>query len=251
MCMKPEKIKEMKTKAVETAVDQVLELGVKPVKEVIKNIEVRLNTPADEAVDAVGQLTTKQQLIEVVKKYGKEAAFNALKKVENIGIGALQLIPVLGSASTELVDAAILEGATASQAKALATGANVVGKGEIVYPLTHLIGETGAKKLDKVLKALDPHPDVDPRIVMAFGVAGTVVPGVGAVPAALELTMLNFKDIKNAASATKEVGSIITKSPELASAKLFAENVIKDVGNRIQSFGKPQMVSARAAFGVA
>ncbi len=249
--MKPEKIKEMKNKAVETAVDQMLELGVQPVQEVIKNIETRLNSPVDEAVDAVGQLTTKQQLMEVIKKYGKEAAFNALKKGENIAIGALQLIPVLGAASADLVNAAVLEGATATQAKALAMGANVVGKGEVVYPLTHLIGETGAKKLDKVLKALDPHPDVDPRIVMAFGIAGIAVPGVGAVPAAVELTMLNIKDMKNAAWAAKEASSIITKSPELAQVKLFAENVVKNVGDRIHAMGKPQMIQARAAFGVA
>lgn len=249
--MKQEKADEMKKKATEVVVDKVLELAVKPATEVIKDVEKRLNEPTAEAVDAVGQLTTKQQLFEVAKKYGKQAAFNGLKKLENMGIAALQLLPVIGTASTDLVEAAILEGATTSQAKALATGASVTEKGAVVFPLTHLIGEAGAKKLDKVLHALDPHPDVDPRIVAAFGIAGVPVPGLGAVPAALEITMLNIKDMKNAGWAMKETASIISKSPEVQSIKDFTHSVFESVNNRIQRAGGPQMRQARGAFGVA
>lgn len=249
--MKQEDRDKTKQKAAEVLVDKVLELPVKPMVEVIKDVEKKLNDPTNEAVNAIGELTTKQQLIEVAKKYGKTAAFNALKKLENIGIGAAQLLPVIGPVSQELVDAALLEGATASEAKALATGAKVLDGGKVVYPLSHLIGETGAKKLDKVLKALDPYPDLHPGVVAAFGAAGIVVPGVGAIPNGIEVAILNIKDIKNAAWAVKETTSILSRSPEMQQVKDFTAGIIQGVTGRINRAAGPQMGQARAAFGVA
>lgn len=246
-----EKVKEVKKKVVEKVVDKGLEYVAKPVKEAIQNIEERLNSPTDETVNAVGELTTAQQLLAVAKKYGKEAGYNALKKGENLGIAALNLIPVLGTASQDLVDAAVLEGATVSQAKALATGAEVIGGGEVAYPLTHVIGEKAAAKLGTVLKALDPFEDIDPRIVAACGAVGLFVPGVGAVPSGIEVAILTIKDAKNAAWAVKEAGSIITKSPELQKVKDFTSSVVQGITNKINSAGGPRMGQARAAFGVA
>lgn len=248
--MKQEDIDKTKQKVTEVLVDKVLELPVKPVVEVIKDVEKKLNDPISETINAVGELTTKQQLIEVAKKYGKTAAFNALKKLENIGIGVAQLLPILGPVSQELVDAAVLEGATASEAKALATGAKVLDGGKVAYPLSHLIGETGAKKLDKVLKALDPYPDLHPGVVAAFGAAGIVIPGVGAIPNGIEVAILNVKDMKNAAGAIKESASIISKSPEVQQVKDFTSGIIQGVTNRINRAAGPQMGQARAAFGV-
>ncbi|MFZ2206927.1 MAG: hypothetical protein WA061_06325 [Microgenomates group bacterium] len=248
--MKQEDIDKAKQKAMEVLVDRVLELPVKPVTEVIKDVEKKLNDPISEAINAVGELTTKQQLVEVAKKYGKTAAFNALKKLENIGIGVAQLLPILGPVSQELVDAAVLEGATASEAKALATGAKVLDGGKVAYPLSHLIGETGAKKLDKALKALDPYPDLHPGVVAAFGAAGIVIPGVGAIPNGIEIAILNVKDMKNAAGAVKESVSIISKSPEVQQVKDFTSGIIQGITNRINRAAGPQMGQARAAFGV-
>ena len=79
-----QKIKEVKKKVIEKAVDKGLEYVAKPVKEVIQNVEKRLNNPTDETINAVGELTTAQQLLSVAKKYGKEAGYNALKKGENM-----------------------------------------------------------------------------------------------------------------------------------------------------------------------
>lgn len=245
-----EKVREIKTKAAEMIIDKGLALVEKPAKEVIRDIEARLNSPVDEMVNAIGELTTGQQLLNVAKKYGKEAGYNMLKKAENMGIAALTLIPALGTVSQDLVDAALLEGASPIQAKALATGAQVTSKGEVVYPLTHLIGEKAAAKVATVLKAIDPFTDIDPRIVAACGVAGVFVPGVGAVPAGMEIAILNMKDMKNAAWAAKEVGSIISKSPELQSIQNFSKSVMASVTNHIQRAAMPQMVQARAAFGV-
>ena len=143
-----------------------------------------------------------------------------------------------------------MEGATVSQAKALATGAQVAGGGEVAYPLAHVIGEKGAAKLAKVLKAIDPFPDVDSRLVGAFGLAGVFIPGLGAVPSGLEIAALTMKDIKSSISAVGEVGSIISKSPELKSVKDFTRSVVDSVTNRIQQAASPQMTQARAAFGV-
>lgn len=249
--MKQEDIDKTKQKATEVLVDKVLELPVKPMVEVIKDVEKKLNDPISEAVNAVGELTTKQQLVEIAKKYGKTAAFNTLKKLENIGIGVVQLLPFIGPISQDLVDAAILEGATATEAKALATGAKVLDGGKVAYPLSHLIGETGAKKLDKTLKALDPYPDLHPGVVAAFGAAGIVVPGVGAIPNGIEVAILNIKDMKNAAWAVKETTSILSKSPEMQQVKDFTAGIIQGVTNRINRAAGPQMGQARAAFGVA
>ena len=245
-----EKVKELKTKAAEMIIDKGLELVIKPAKEMIQDIEECLNSPVDETVNAFGELTTGQQLLNVARKYGKEAGYNMLKKAENMGIAALTLIPALGTVSQDLVEAAILEGASPIQAKALAMGAQVTSKGEVAYPLTHLIGEKAAVKVATVLKAIDPFTDIDPRIVTACGVAGVFIPGVGAIPAGIEIAILNMKDIKNEVRAAGEFGSILSKSPELQSIRNFSKSVIESVTNHVQRAVSPQMVQARAAFGI-
>ena len=250
--MKEEKVKEIKKKIIDKAVDKGLEVVIKPIKEAIQDVEKRLNNPVDEMVNAVGELTTAQQLLSVIKKYNKDTGLNAIKKAENMGIAALSLLPVLGTVSTDLVDAAIVEGATAAQAQTLAKGAQVVGgAGEVAYPLSHLVGEKAASKVASTLKALDPFPDIDPKIVLACGAAGIVIPGVGAIPSGIEIAILTIKDIKNTVSTVGEMGSIISKSPELRSVKDFSQSVVQSVTKRIQRAGSPQMTQARAAFGVA
>lgn len=248
--MKPEDAKETKRKAIEKAVDAGLDFVAKPVKEVIQNIEKRLNNPTDGVVDTIGRLTTLEQLFAIQKKYAKKTGYNLLKKGENIGIAALSLLPVLGTASTDLVDAATLEGATVAQAEALAKGAQVVGAGEVVYPLSHLIGEKAAGKVEKTLKALNPYEDVPPEIVAVCGTVGLAVPGVGAIPSGIEMAILTMKDIRNSALQAADMGAIIAKSPELQTVKNYTRSVVDSITNRIQRVTSPQMSEARAAFSV-
>ena len=248
--MKPEDEGKKKKKLIEAAIDAGLDLAAKPVKEVIRSIEKRLNNPVDGVVDTIGKLTTLEQLFAIQKKYAKKSAYNLFKDGENLVIAGLSLLPVLGTASTDLVDAAILEGATLEQAGALAKGAQVVDVGEVAYPLSHLIGEKAAGKVEKTLKALNPFEDVPPELVVACGTVGLAVPGVGAVPAGVEMAILTMKNIRNSALMAKEMGSIIAKSPELQSVKNYTRSIIDSVTNRIDRVGTPQMNQARAAFGV-
>lgn len=248
--MKPEDVKDEKGKAVENAVDAGLDFVIKSVKEVIRNVEKRLNNPTDGVVDTIGKLTTLEQLFAIQKKYAKETGYNLLKKAENMGIAALSLLPVLGTASTDLADAALLEGATVAQAEALAKGAQVVGVGEVAYPLSHLIGEKAAGKVEKTLKALNPFEDVPPEIVAVCGTVGLAVPGVGAIPSGIEMAILTMKDIRNSALQGQEMLSVITKIPELQTVKNYTRSVVDSITNHIQRATSPQMREARAAFSV-
>jgi len=246
--MLPNGERTQKEKAIEKGVDAALEHAVKPVTEVIVHIENRLNTPVNQATDAVGELTTLQQLWAIQKKYAKEMTPRKVKELVNMGITVLSLLPVLGTLSTDLVDAAILEGATPQVAQALATGATVTAGGEVAYPLAHIVGKKGAEKLGKVLHALNPFEDIPPELVAICGTVGLAVPGFGAVPAGVEIAILNMKDIKSSVLHAKEMGGVLLQSPEFQSVKSFGRAVVDSVSARIHRAATPQMQEARAVF---
>lgn len=227
----------------------------KIVKETIRAIENRLNSPIGEATDATAKLTTAGELKQLLKNTSREQAKIALNGIENIVLGGIALVPVLGEAqggaiaAAELTDAAILEGATAAQAKALSQGAKVAASGEVAYPLAKILGEEGAKRLTKTLKAIDPYPDLPAIVPMAAGGAELVgVHGAAAIPSAIQLLVDQYKSMRLGAETVLEAGRIVLKSPELKKVQDFGRSVISSVEARLQKAASPRMAQAAAAF---
>ncbi len=248
---KEAEIKPNLPKALEPAVAQ----AEKDVKSLLEQLHQRLESPTEQAVDATAKLTTAQELKELLKNTSKEQAKIALNGIENLVLGGIALVPLLGEleggtvAAAELVDAAVLEGATAAQAAALAKGATVTAAGEVAYPLTKILGMEGAKRLTKVLKAIDPFPDVPVVVTLASGGAELMgVHGAAAIPSAVQLLIDQYKSVRLSAHAAKEAGRIILTSPEMQRAKDFGNSVYGAIKERLQIAHNPRMAQAAAVF---
>lgn len=251
--MKPpkEEIKPTLPKPLEPAVNEAERI----VKETLRRIENRLNSPVEEAADATAKLTTVGELKQLLKNASKEQAKIALNGIENLVLGGIALVPVLGEAeggavaTAELADAAILEGATAVQAQAFSKGATVAASGEVAYPLSRILGNEAAKRLTKTLKAIDPYPDLPAIIPLAAGGAELVgVHGAAAIPSGLELLIDQYKSMRLGAQTALEAGRIVLKSPEVRRVKEFGQSVLSSVEARIASAASPRMAQAAAAF---
>lgn len=251
--MKPpkEEIKSNLPKPLEPAMNE----AEKIVKETIRKIETRLNSPVEEASDATAKLTTAGELKQLLKNSTREQAKIALNGIENLVLGGIALVPVLGEAeggavaAAELTDAAILEGATAAQAQALSKGATVAASGEVAYPLSRILGAEAAKRLTKTLKAIDPYPDLPAIIPMAAGGAELIgIHGAAAIPSGLELLIDQYKSMRLGARTALEAGRIVLKSPELRQAKEFGQSVISSLGARLSAASSPAMAQAAASF---
>ncbi len=252
-------MKAPKEKEIKQDLPKPLEPVMKEAEHIIKNsiesIHKRLNNPVEKAVDAAGNLTTGAQLKQLLKEAGKEQAKIALNSIENLVLGGIALVPVLGQveggavASAELTEAAILEGATLAQAQALAKGAVVTGAGEVVYPLTRIIGAEGAKRVTKVLKTLDPFPDVPTIAVLGAGAAELMgVHGAAAIPSAVQILINEYKSMRNLVGTGRKAGDIVLKSPEMERVKDFGSNVVTSITNRLKVASSPQMAQAAARF---
>lgn len=224
-------------------------------KNSLETVNKRLNTPLDEATDATAKLTTAGELKQLLKKSSREQAKIALNAAENLVLGGIALVPVLGEAeggavaAAELADAAVLEGATAREAAALAKGATVAGSGEVAYPLARILGEEGAKRLNKTLKAIDPYPDIPAIIPLAAGGAELMgVHGAAAVPSAVQLLIDQYKSMRLGAQTAVEAGRIILKSPEMHRIKDFSSGIMSSIGARLNAAASPRMAQAAAAF---
>lgn len=251
--MKPPK-EEIKTdlpKPLEPAMNE----AEKIVKETLRTIETRLQSPVEQSADATAKLTTVGELKQLLKNTSREQAKIALNGIENLVLGGIALVPVLGEAAGgtiaagELADAAILEGATAAQAQALAKGATVTASGEVAYPLAKLIGADAAKRLTKTLKAIDPYPDLPLIVPLAAGGAELVgVHGAAAVPSAVQLLIDQYKSMRLGAETAVEAGRIVLRSPEVQRMKDFGHSVMSSVTARLNTAASPRMAQAAAAF---
>lgn len=223
--------------------------------ELIKKIQLRLNSPIEKAADKAGQLTTMGELKLLFKNAAKGEAKIALNNIENVVLAGLALVPVLGQAeggaiaAKELAEAAILEGAKPAQVEALAKGAQVTAGAEVAYPLSKVIGVEGAKRLNKVLKAVDPYPDLHPIIPLVSGGAELVgVHGAAAVPSAAQILVNEYKSVKLAAETVFNAGKIILKSPEVRRMKEFGASVLTSLGARLNGAASPRAAQAAQAF---
>lgn len=178
------------------------------VQTALEKVEKRLNDPVDQVAEAVGQLSTKGQLKNIIKEHYQEQAKILWSDVKTIVIGAVTLIPIFGP-SGELVDAAILEGATLTQAKVLAMGGKVTESGKIVYPLIKLLGKEGSEKLFNILKTLDPFEDVPGLIVAGSGIAGFFVEGAGTIPSILQFLINRYKSLKLVSTTGSKIGELV------------------------------------------
>ncbi len=252
--MKSPKEKEIKAdlpKPLEPAVNEAERI----VKDTLRQIEKRLDSPVGEATDATAKLTTASELKTLLKNASREQAKIALNGIENIVLGGIALVPLLGEAeggaiaAAELTDAAILEGATKAQAAALARGATVTAGGEVAYPLAKIIGQEGAKRLTKVLKAIDPFPDVPTVVTLASGGAELMgAHGAAAIPSAVQILVDQYKSMRLGAQTALEAGRIILRSPEAQRARDFGQSVLSSVQTRLNAAQSPRMSQAAAAF---
>lgn len=237
------------------SVEPTLKKAEKMAVELIKKIQARLDSPVEKAADKAGQLTTFGELKFLLQNAAKGEAKIALNNIENVVLAGLALVPVLGQAeggaiaAKELADAAILEGATAKQASALTKGAQVTAGTEVVYPLSKVIGVEGAKRLNKVLKAVDPYPELHPIIPLVAGGAELVgVHGAAAIPSAAQILVNEFKSVKLAAETAFQAGKIILKSPEVRRMKEFGASVLTSLGARLNGATSPRAALAAQAF---
>lgn len=221
----------------------------------IEDLKRRLKTPTGRAADHAGQLTTMGELKLLLKNAAKGQAQIALNNIENVVLAGLALVPVVGEAeggaiaAKELAEAALLEGASAEQAAALAKGANVTAGAEVAYPLTKVIGIEGAKRLKKVLNAVDPFPDLDPRLPLVAGGAELAgIHGAAVVPSAAQILVNEFKSVKLAAETAFQAGKIILKSPEVRRMKEFGASVLTSLGARLNGAASPRAAQAAQAF---
>lgn len=246
-------------KEIDSSVPKVLEPTLKKAEqmavELIKKIQLRLNSPVEKAADKAGQLTTMGELKLLFKNAAKGEAKIALNNIENVVLAGLALVPVLGEAeggaiaATELAEAAVLEGVSLEQAEAMAKGAQVTAGAEVAYPISKIIGVEGAKRLNKVLKAVDPYPELHPIIPLLAGGAELVgVHGAAAIPSALQLLVNQYKSVKLGAETAFQAGKIILKSPEVRRMKEFGSSVLTSLGDRLNGAASPRAAQAAQAF---
>jgi hypothetical protein len=237
---------EVQEEQVPEAIKPILEATGEKVENLLREIDSRINKPTEQVAEAAVQLTTGKQLTEVIKHHFNEESKILWGDVKAAGIGALSLIPYLGgageAATVELTEAAILEGASKTQARALARGAVVSESGTVIMPLAKVLGEQGAEKMGKFLKELDPFPDVPAKLTAASGIAeASGVEGAGLVPSGIQLLVNKYKEIKLNVYTLKNIVSILVNSPE-------TNAVIGSIKERINKASSPQMEEAAKAF---
>ena len=227
----------------------------KAVESAIKTIENRANNQPYVAVaESVVQLSTVGKLGEATKKHTKDQTKLLWSNLKAIGVGAISLIPLIGgaaeaSAAAELVDAAVMEGATIAEAEALAKGAIIKDSGKIITPLVKVLGQAGAEKAVKVLKAIDPFPDVPTEFVVAAGVTEAAgVKGAGLAPVAWQLAVNKVAETQNQINYIQQVGEILTTSPEAQRIRDNVTQVKNYIKDRINNAKAPKMSFAAAAF---
>ena len=252
--MKSPKEKEIKPnlpKPLEPAMNE----AERNIAEIIRGIKRRLNSQVDKAADKTAQLTTAGELKLLFKNAAKEQTKIAFNNVENLVLAGLSLIPVFGEieggavAIAELADAAKLEGATLEQANALAKGAEVNVRGGVCYPLIKVLGIEGAKRLNKVLKAIDPYPNIPAVVTLASGGAELMgIHGATAIPSAAQLLVNEFKTIALGAKTALKAGQIILKSPQVRRMHEFGSSVLSTLDARIQAVTSPRVSQAAHAF---
>jgi hypothetical protein len=234
------------------AMRPLVEAAGDQVEAVLKTVETRVNSPGERTAEAAVQLSTGTQLKEALGKYFSESGKIAWGNVKALGVGALSLIPVLGGAGevgVAMTESATLEGATQAEASALAKGAVVSEAGKVVNPLTKVLGEKGAKRVGKVLKALDPFPDVPTGLVVASGGAEALgLEGAGAIPAGIQLMINEFKKRKLQFGTAKEIGTILIHSLEAGKVKEFAASTVDIIRERLANASAPRMAAAAQAF---
>lgn len=236
------------------AAKPLVEASEKIVEETLNKVETRVNDPASEAAEAVVQLSTGAQLKDAVKRHFIESGKIAWSSAKAVGVGTLSLIPVLGgageAATAELVDAAVLEGGvTKAEAQALAKGAVVTESGKVVPPLTKAFGKKGAERIVKVLNTLEPFEDVPAAVVVVSGAAEALgLEGAGVIPAGIQLVVNKAKTVKQQFRFGKEIGGILTKSPEAQKIKDFASLAVRNIKGRLEQAATPKMALAAQAF---
>lgn len=235
---------------IEENIPESPETTAQKAKEVLQTVQARIHNPIDQSAESAVKLTTKKQLKQVLDTNVKESLKRGWSSAKAMTAGVLSLIPILGGAGeASLADAAVLEGATKTEAQALAKGAVVTASGEVTYPLTKLLGETAAKRVVGIVKTIDPFENVHPAIVAASGVAEMMgVEGAGLIPPAIQIITNEVGSIKQGFRAAKEVTDILRQSTEAEKAKNFARSTLEHIRGRLDKATQPNMVAAARAF---
>ncbi len=207
----------------------------------IKNVDDRLKNPVKKVAGKAGELTAFSRFCEDanLKEHALKYTKNQWKTLKALAAGTVSLIPLINQveggkvASAELIDAAILEGATRAEAAALAKGFVVAGSGAVVEPIGRVVGRGVTDGVKKGLKAIDPFEDVPAVITATAGAAQIAgVPGALAVPALIQLAKNSF-----------EMWSEIYKT-----GKDIKKAILAEVNNRVARAKSPEMVASVAAF---
>lgn len=210
------------------------------ITEAVSHVEERINQPAKEVADQIGRVSFWASLKETVSPHLKEQLKTSWKNLKALVAGGIALAPVLGELGSstivaqELIDAAVLEGATLEQAQALATqGAEVLESGVVAQSAGSILTKEFMQGLNKALKTVDPFEDVHKIVVLAAAGAEMVgLHGALAIPAALQLAKGEFEMMKQSVFITYDVGNL----------------VLSELKERLAKANQPEMTSAIAAF---
>ncbi|MFA5025812.1 MAG: hypothetical protein WC503_04865 [Candidatus Shapirobacteria bacterium] len=223
---------------------EIREAGATLVREAaaaaVKEIDKRISDPATEAADEAARIGFLSKLWGVAKPHVKEIGKIRWDNTKAVLAGVLSVLPIIGQAEAggveagELAAAAILEGATSTEAAALAAGGSVVSEGGVVVStLRKLVGENTLEGVKKAMKAIDPFKDVPVGITAAAGAAELAgVDGALVVPAVVQLGVGIVRLCGEAGRMGKDVYGVIKE----------------EIESRTKKAGSPGMGAAAAAF---
>lgn len=232
-------------------------------------IEHNMEQPAAQAANGVGEMSFFAAVKKAAEPHIKKITKFGMKDIKAQGATLIGLLPLIGGGSAAMsagkatYEAARLEGASkfragligfrtgsselrAAQAakfghvlkgeKELYDAARLEGAGKIRASVMSRQGEAlqfgKHLTMEKIMEAVDLTPDVPPLVSLTSGVAGLVLPGVGAIPGAWQMVANRLELIKESAGAGIDVGKVVLgkidekinglKRPEVAqSAKAF------------------------------
>jgi len=223
--------------------EEIKEIGAtiigKAAEVAIKNVDERMAKPTNEAADEMARMGFLSKLKKAAEPHIKEIGKERWKNTKAVAAGILSILPVIGQveggsvASAELVDAAILEGATTVEAAGLAGGKVVGVGGTVVETFGKLVGNKTMEGVKKAVKTIDPFEDVPVGITAAAGAVELAgVDGAMVIPAVARLG----------------IGAVRICKEGIAMGKDMYEIIKEEINNRTRKAKGPEISAAAAVF---